>query len=72
MGCEWMLARFATLSASVVTSSVTEARRRHGGRHHAGGASPPASTWISPRHARRVTAPALLAASSLPGILSTV
>ncbi|MFY9887488.1 MAG: hypothetical protein WAK71_04190 [Streptosporangiaceae bacterium] len=71
MGCEWMLARFATLSASVVSTSVIEARRRHGGRHHAGGASPPTSTWISPRHTRRATT-RVLAASSLPGILLTV
>ena len=72
MGCDWMLARLTTPSASVVTPSVIYAQRRHGGRHHAGAASGAASTWSSPRHARRATPRVLLAAAAVPGIGFTI
>ncbi len=70
--CACMLARLTTHSASVVALSAMYARRRHGGCHHAGAASGPASTWISPRHARRATLGALLAAGAVPGIRFTI
>jgi len=67
-----MLARFTTPNASVVTPSAIYARRCRGGRHHAGAASGAASTWSSPRHARRATLRVLLAADAVLGILFTI
>jgi hypothetical protein len=70
--CQVPFTSLTTYSASVVTVSASYARRCHGGHHHAGAASRPASTWISPRHARRATWRVLLAAGAAPGIGFTI
>jgi hypothetical protein len=74
MGWPCMLATFSAPSATVaIPSTAYAARRCDGERHrHAGAASGPASTWISPLHARRATRRVLLAAGAVPGIGFTI
>ena len=72
VGCDRMLARFTTPSASVVTPSAIYVRRCHGGRHHVGAASGAPSIRISPRNAGRATLRVRLTAGVVLGNRFTI